>query len=218
MSIFDPLNALMKVYQTEIAHWWQYPNPNRMLVEAILIQQTNSKNVMQAIANLKTQKIFDEPYSQTWERLRQMPPQELEQAIYPSGFYRLKTKRLLNFADWLAKYRDNLQIISNFTLSKLRQELNGINGVGPETADVMILYTFKHAVFIPDNYCLRLYQQIGLLPKQITYRQAQKIFENNPAMTTDYHMAQHWHAAIDEYGKNPQKLQNSPYKKIIPEK
>lgn len=218
MSIFDPITILTQIYQSEINNWWIYPNPNRMLVEAILIQQTTSKNVMKASAQLQALGIFKAPYNQTWWRIRQLNTSELEQAIYSSGFYRIKAKRIQNFADWIIKYDCDFNQIKKLPLSQLRQELNAINGIGPETADVMILYAFEQPVFIPDTYCLRLYQQLKILPSKITYRTAQNFFEGQPDMTSDYLLAQHWHAAIDEYGKHPQKFLNSKYKKIIPEK
>lgn len=218
MSLFDPLNILVKVYQSEISGWWQYDNPNQILMEAILIQQTTSHNVEQAIKNLQAYHIFDQPYNQTWVRLQKLNKEQLEQALYPSGFYHVKAARLQSFAHWLAHYYYDLNLFKDATTIQLRQELNKIKGIGPETADVMILYVFKRPVFVPDKYCLRFYSTLNLLPPKITYLSAQKYFENQPDMTTDYQQAQQWHAALDEYGKNPQKLQKTRYKKIIPEK
>lgn len=206
MSLFDPIKPLLKVYKPEIQGWWIYPNQNRMLIEAILIQQTTSTNVAKAIKNLTKLGVLDQPYQDTWSRILNMSEDNIEKAIYPSGFFRIKTQRLLSFAEWIKSYNFDFNRIKKMGLSQLRKELNHIKGIGPETADVMILYVFNYPVFITDNYCLQYYKKLGLIESKATYKSAQKIFESQPDMTTNYKVAQHWHAAIDEHGKNPDKL------------
>jgi endonuclease-3 related protein len=141
-------------------------------VGAYLTQNTAWINVELALANLREAKIL------SVSGIRRVPLPELEQMIRPSGYFRQKAARLKLFVEFLdRKYRGSLTRMFAQTTSKLREELLRLNGIGPETADSILLYAGNHPVFVVDAYTRRMLDRHGILPHDADYEDIRQLFE-----------------------------------------
>ncbi|MFD1415540.1 endonuclease III domain-containing protein [Oceanobacillus jeddahense] len=170
--------------------WWPSTSDFQMLISAILVQRTNWKNVELALTNLGEDIKAGE--------LIQMEEAVLAEKIRPSGFYRMKAKKIKAWLHWFQKYSFHIKEVQKVDQAVLRKELLAIHGIGEETADAMMLYAFDKPGFIADNYAMRLFDRIGYcLPK--TYHafktEVEKTFPH------DLEMHQEFHALIVEHGK-----------------
>lgn len=148
--------------------WWPARTDWQIVWGAVLIQNTNRKNVDYALIDLKRATNF------LPENIRQLQPQELEQLIHSAGFYVRKAQTILNLCNYFAQYHDNLAQLRMLPAHQLRHELLGLPGIGHETADAILLYVLSKETFIVDVYARRLFQHLGLiLPK--SYDTAQKL-------------------------------------------
>ena len=146
-------------------HWWPGDSPFEIAVGAILTQNTNWTNVERAIANLKRLKLLGP------RRILRCDPAELETAIRSSGYFRQKAKRLRGFCAFLeARYRGSMARMAQAPLDTLREELLALNGIGPETADDILLYACGKPVFVVDTYTRRILSRHGLVPEKIKRR------------------------------------------------
>lgn len=188
-QIITILNRLVTHYGHQ--KWWSSDNKLADLVTMILIQQTTSKNVEKAMNNLQ-------PYL-TLEKLNELPIEDLQTFIRPAGFFKQKSSYLKNVVAWLRTYQGDFTTINQLETDVLRKELLSLKGIGPETADVILLYLFNRQVFIADQYALRLFQRLGYNEYQ-TYAQLQKVM-NPIASQVSLLTCKEWHAVIDEHGK-----------------
>jgi endonuclease-3 related protein len=188
-QIITILNRLVTHYGHQ--KWWSSDNKLADLVTMILIQQTTSKNVEKAMDNLQ-------PYL-TLEKLDELPIEDLQTFIRPAGFFKQKSSYLKNVVAWLRTYQGDFTTINQLKTDVLRKELLSLKGIGPETADVILLYLFNRQVFIADQYALRLFQRLGYNEYQ-TYAQLQKVM-NPIASQVSLLTCKEWHAVIDEHGK-----------------
>jgi len=175
--------------------WWPGETRFEIIVGAILTQNTNWANVAKAIANLKGAKCL-EP-----DTLHAMDTAELERLIRPAGYFRLKAKRLRNFTQWLLdNYQGRLDAIDAIETRRLREELLGISGIGPETADSVLLYALDRPVFVVDTYTARVAVRHGLIEPDIDYTQLQYLFESN--LEPDVRLFNEFHALVGRVGKD----------------
>lgn len=187
--------SYIELYQCLYNHygpqgWWPAASDFQMLVSAILVQRTNWKNVALALENLGE--------DITAEDIIQMDEAEFAEKIRPSGFYRMKAKKVQAWLHWFQKYDFNIEKVSRLDSTALRSELLEIYGIGEETADVMMLYAFGKAGFIADNYARRLFERIGYDIAN-TYHAFKTEVEE--AFPNDIVMHQELHALIVEHGK-----------------
>ena len=142
------------------------------MVGAILTQNTAWTNVEKAIANLKQHKMLNA------RRLLQVSDDCLGTWLRPSGYFNLKTQRLKNFCRW---YVDNggHEVLSCLETSELRGSLLSVNGVGPETADDILLYAFARPVFVIDAYTYRIFTRLGILENKLKYEALRAMFEQS---------------------------------------
>ena len=176
-------------------HWWPGETQFEIIVGAILTQNTSWTNVEKAIANLKTAGLL-EP-----DKLHALDAAELEQLIRPAGYFRLKTKRLRNFLQWLVdNYQGNLETLAAIDTRRLSEELLSISGIGPETADSILLYAFNHPVFVVDAYTARVAVRHALIEPDIDYEQLQYLFESN--LEPDVALFNEFHALLVCVGKD----------------
>ncbi len=157
----DPLT----VFQQLLDHygpqqWWPAETPFEVMVGAILTQNTTWSGVEKAIANLKRADRL------SLEGILALPQAELGELIRPSGYFNLKSKRLQNFCHW---YRDHEAQAWKMETGALRKSLLEINGVGPETADDILLYAFERPVFVVDAYTRRVFGRLGWLQGEESY-------------------------------------------------
>lgn len=188
-------HAYEVLYDSLYAHygpqgWWPAQSPLEMMVSAILVQNTNWLNVEKALVKLK-------PYLHP-QTLLDLPVNDLGQLIRSSGFYNMKAKRIIYFMEWFETYDFQLDKLKKRAHTPLRKELLSIHGIGPETADVILLYTCDHPVFIVDAYARRIFQRMGHdMPKQ--YDDFKRDVEQNVTLTTQ--QFNEYHALIVAHAK-----------------
>lgn len=176
--------------------WCKRPKTEKerqeVAIGAILTQQANWKNVELAFKNLKEAK------ADTLRKihlLTQKNKKKLAGLIRPSGFYKQKTGYLGNLARFIVRqYGGQMSQMAKEPLAKLRRELLAIKGVGPETADSILLYALDKPIFVIDEYTRRLLRR-----KKISYAILQHLFESN--LKKDYRLYQNFHALIVIEGK-----------------
>ena len=183
------LNKLVAHYGVQ--NWWEAENRIQDWVSTILIQQTTSENVEKAIKNLQ-------PYLSV-DALLEIDIKKLEELIRPAGFYRQKSQNIKELMNWYASHGANLETFKEWSTWDLRHELLTIRGVGPETADVMLLYIFERNAFIADTYAIRLFNRLGFGP-YTNYAHMHKEF-NHLTEGIPHELCKEWHACIDEHGK-----------------
>jgi len=167
-------------------HWWPGDSPFEVAVGAILTQNTNWQNVEKAIRNLKKNKLLKA------DKLYKIRQQRLASLIRPAGYYNIKAKRLKNFLDFLFhSYGGDINKMSRKNTLVLRQELLSVNGIGPETADSILLYALAKPVFVVDAYTKRILTRHGLVKEGATYEEVQDLFlgnlKQNTKLFNEYH-------------------------------
>jgi len=192
---------LLEIYQTLLGffgpqHWWPGETPFEVAVGAILTQNTSWTNVAKAIANLKAAGCLDAT------KLHELDLADLEELIRPAGYFRVKAKRLRNFIDWLCDdYRGDLKNLEGISTSRLREELLSISGIGPETADSILLYALNRPVFVVDTYTARVMVRHGLIsPEGLDYHSLQDLFMSN--LEPDVALFNEFHALLVMTGKD----------------
>ena len=154
-------------------HWWPAETSFEVIVGAYLTQNTAWTNVEQALANLRNAKVL------TVEGIRKTRLTTLEKLIRPSGYFRQKAKRLKVFVAFLDRqHGGSLEQLFAQPTEKLRQELLELNGVGPETADSILLYAGNHPVFVVDAYTRRILARHELLPEKADYEDIRRLFQS----------------------------------------
>jgi len=190
--LFKVYEKLYNMYGPQ--HWWPGDTPFEVIVGAILTQNTNWGNVEKAIANLKTEGLLSP------EGLREIHHNHLAMLIRPSGYFNIKAGRLKHFIDHLFKRCDgSLKKMFSKDLKEARRELLEVKGIGPETADSILLYAGQYPIFVIDAYTVRIFQRLGVLTEEVTYHEAQEIFMD--ALPHDVAMFNEYHALIVRLGK-----------------
>ena len=142
-------------------HWWPADSSFEIIVGAMLTQNTNWQNAEKAISRLKEKKLL-EP-----RRLYQVGLAKLAVLIKSAGYYNVKAARLKNFLKYfLDNYNGNIRRMSAQDLRVLRKELLAVKGIGPETADSILLYALDKPVFVIDAYTKRIFYRHGLIKEE----------------------------------------------------
>lgn len=169
-------------------NWWPGDTKLEIIVGAVLTQNTSWKNVERAITNMKHTGVL------SVEALRAISETELAEIIRPSGFYRQKAERLKHLVEAIHGFLNGQQTPETYDTYELRKRLLTIKGVGPETADSILLYAFDRPVFVVDSYTKRFLKNHGLYTGSEKYPDIQKFFaENLPA---DTYLFNEFHALI----------------------
>jgi len=175
-------------------HWWPGETPFEVAVGAILTQNTNWVNVQRAIGRLKAEGVLD-----SWA-LHGLDDETLANLIRPSGYFRVKTKRLKAFLEVLCGgFGGDLEQMLSGDLGQARQRLLGISGIGEETADSILLYAGKRPVFVIDAYTRRILSRHGIIEGKPTYEELQRLFMTTLPLDADLY--NQYHALIVETGK-----------------
>jgi len=170
-------------------HWWPAETQLEMVLGAILTQNTNWNNVEKALNNLKQAKALSIP------RLAALPLEDLQERIRPSGFFRQKAERIKQFIHHLERhYHGELNEMLGLGLGRARNELLGLNGIGPETADSILLYAGGLPSFVIDAYTVRLLQRLGLIAHNPGYASLYQAFM--AALPADAQLFNEFHALI----------------------
>ena len=161
-------------------HWWPAETPFEVIVGAYLTQNTSWTNVERAIDNLRRAKVL------SLEGIRNLKLSRLEQLIRPSGYFRQKAQRLKTFISFLDQnYQGSLEQMLARPTEQLRQELLSLNGVGPETADSILLYAGNHPVFVVDAYTRRILDRHSIVPVKADYDEIRQLVERSLTAIAD---------------------------------
>lgn len=202
------MHRLETIYQSLYDHfgpqsWWPGDTTLEILVGAVLTQNTNWSNVSRAIANLKQEGVL------SLEALCALPVGHLAELIRPSGYYNLKAQRLKNLLALLEEGVVDMGSLTNFfgqDLSFLREKLLLVKGIGPETADSILLYAAKKPIFVVDAYSHRFLSRHGLVAEESSYGEMQELFMTALPAETDLY--NEYHALIVCLGKEYCKKKN----------
>lgn len=160
---------------------------------AILTQNTSWKNAEQAVANLNKKEMIDA------KKITEIGSRKLAGIIKPSGYHNLKSKKLKNFCSFLCRnYDGSLKKLFQNDIKKLREELLSVNGIGPETADSIILYAARKPIFVIDAYTKRILGRMGYTEKK--YEELQRLFMGS--LPNSEKLFNEYHALLVELGKS----------------
>ena len=167
-------------------HWWPGETAFEVSVGAILTQNTNWGNVERAIGNLRNEGLLDA------EHLYRLPVGQLADLIRPAGYFNIKAKRLKNFVEFLAvNYGGRIRTMKREEASAIRDKLLSVSGIGPETADSIILYALGKPVFVIDAYTKRVLSRHSVLEHASSYADFQQLFHSslkrNAVMYNEFH-------------------------------
>jgi endonuclease III related protein len=170
-------------------YWWPGESPFEIMVGAVLTQNTNWRNVSKAIDNLRDAGFL------TYSSFQQLSIDEIASYIRPSGYYNLKAKRLKNLMNMVAeRYDGELDHFLTDTHDACRENLLSVKGVGPETADSILLYACEHPAFVIDAYTHRIFSRHQLVDEETDYEAMQEIFQSN--VVEDVKLFNEYHALI----------------------
>ena len=191
-------------------HWWPGDSPLEVCIGAILTQNTAWNNVEKAIASLKKERKL------SIKTLHEMPEARLGELIRASGYYNVKAKRLKNFILHVVEvHQGSLKKMFEADVKNLRSELLGINGIGKETADCIVLYAAEKPIFVVDAYTKRVLQRHGFVNEKASYDEIQRLFENH--LELDIKLYNDFHAQIvatgNQYCRKTPRCDECPLKK-----
>lgn len=184
------------------------------MVGAVLTQNTSWKNVSRAIENLRAADVLD-PH-----RLYALDVHELAELIRPAGYYRLKARRLRNLLELIVeRYDGSLEAMFARDLDSLREELLSVNGVGPETADSILLYAAEKPTFVVDAYTHRVLTRHGWIEPEADYHRIKDFFEEQ--VPADVALYNEFHALLVRVGnqhcRRRPKCEGCPLESLLPE-
>lgn len=196
-SFQPPRRALQRLYERLLAaygpqHWWPADSAFEVMVGAVLTQNTAWRNVERAIANLKGAGALDPA------AIAALPTADLAALIRPAGYFNVKAQRLQAFCRFL-RDQGGEAALAMLSTSELRHRLLAVHGIGPETADDMLLYAFGRPVFVVDAYTRRLLQRLGLATGAEGYEALRAGIEN--ALGSDAPTFNELHALIVHHAK-----------------
>ncbi len=175
-------------------YWWPGETPVEISIGAILTQNTNWENVEKAIRNLKTKNILN------IKKLHKTSSSELAKLIKPSGYYNIKTKRLKAFVNFVMDtYGGNIKHMRDEDTLNLRNTLLSISGIGPETADSILLYALNKPVFVIDAYTKRVLSRHNIMDHSRSYDEFQEFFHKHLEINTQLFNV--YHALFVKVGK-----------------
>ncbi len=190
-------NKILAIYNSLFAafgeqHWWPSDSPLETCIGAILTQNTNWGNVEKAIVNLKKEKLI------SIKALHEIEEDKLAELIRPSGYFNIKSKRLKSFISFISEnYGGSLQRF--FAEENVREILLEVKGIGPETADSILLYAGDIPTFVIDAYTKRIFSRLGLCAEDISYGDLQKLFIKH--LPTESQIYNEYHGLIVRLAK-----------------
>ena len=193
-----PDGVLHEVYERLHAafgpqRWWPGDSPTEVAIGAVLTQNTAWTNVEKAIIALKQRGCLD------FARIRGLDEDDLADIIRSAGTFRIKARRLRALADWVHRRGGTIEAALKGETARVRKSLLGVDGIGPETADAILLYAGGHAVFVVDAYTRRVLRRHGLLGGDDSYADVQGMFAG--ALPRDAVMFNEYHALLVAVGK-----------------
>ncbi len=190
---------LLKIYKKLFKsfgqqYWWPGETTLEILIGAILTQNTSWNNVEKAINNLKKNKLL------TFPTLQKISTKRLAQLIRPSGYFNIKAQRLKELIKFIhTQYNGNLLAMQKQNIVLLRQQLLKVKGIGPETADSILLYAFNKPIFVIDAYTKRIFSRHNIIRDDMPYHDIQNLFMKN--LPNKIQLFNEYHALIVRLGK-----------------
>ena len=176
-------------------HWWPGQSPFEVMVGAVLTQNTNWKNVEKAIGNLRRADLL-EPRA-----LYNVPAEELEELIQPAGYFRVKARRLRSLLEFLVEWYDgSLDAMFQTEPAELRRQLLDVHGIGPETADSILLYAGDLPSFVVDAYTGRVFMRHGWIDFEADYHRLQDYIQSE--LPREAPLYNEYHALLVRLGKD----------------
>lgn len=169
--------------------WWPGETPFETMIGAVLAQNTSWLNVTKAIINLKTAGML------RYETICLCSVDEIAQYIRPAGYYNLKAQRLRNLLEMIeGDYNGNVEQFLHDDLAVARERLLSVKGIGPETADSILLYACGHPIFVVDMYTHRVFSRHNLVDEETDYHTMQAVFMNH--LPHDRELFNEFHALV----------------------
>lgn len=208
MSTYGRRRTLLEKYYAALfehfgpSGWWPAKTPFEVALGAILTQNTAWPNVESAL------KALDAATGLIPDAIAALPLAELENCIRPAGFFRQKSRKIHNFFSLLEEYGGlgngeadaELSCFESLATDDLREKLLSVSGIGPETADCILLYALNRPYFVVDAYTRRLFSRHGLVPEAVDYAELQDFFMD--ALPHDTALFNEYHALIVRCGKD----------------
>jgi endonuclease-3 related protein len=190
LELYEPLFA---AYGPQ--GWWPGDqDPFVVVAGAILTQTTAWANVERALANLRECGFLSS------EALLAAPEEEIARVIHPAGYFNAKARKLKAFAETLhARFDDRMERLFALPVAELREALLAVHGIGPETADDIILYAARKPVFVVDAYTRRILARLGIRPRKDDYAGWQALFMD--ALPPDVALFNEYHALLVRHAK-----------------
>lgn len=195
MGVLQQLQTVYEqlLHQYGDRHWWPAESPEEVIIGAILVQNVAWSNVEKAIAKLRVARLLD------FQAMLDADPSVLEDTIRSTRFYRSKAAKLVAFGEHLkTRYQFDLNRFFEQPAEELRDELLGIHGVGPETADDIVLYAAGKRTFVIDTYTKRVFGRIGMIEADTSYEDMRQWFLRH--LPDDVSLFNQYHALIDAHG------------------
>jgi endonuclease III related protein len=194
-----PEKKLVRIYDALYTsfgpqYWWPGETQFEVAVGAILTQNTNWGNVEKAIKNLKAKRLLRP------SALHNLLHENLAELLRPAGYFNIKAKRLKNFVWFLMEnYQGSMKLMKKEPLQAIRNKLLEVNGIGPETADSIILYALEKPVFVIDAYTKRVLSRHNILGVDESYGFYQDLFHSN--LKKNIRLFNEYHALIVKLAK-----------------
>jgi endonuclease-3 related protein len=173
--------------------WWPGENAFEVMVGAILTQNTNWRNVEKAIQQMKKRGVL------SLQEIRRLKKSQLATLVRSSGYYRIKAERLKAFVNFLFENYGNIKTMRKEELEPLREKLLRVKGIGPETADSILLYGLKKPIFVVDAYTKRILSRHGIVSEKADYEEIQNLFMQH--LPRDEKLFNEYHALLVHVGK-----------------
>jgi len=190
---------LMSIYSLMLNHfgnlnWWPGETDFEIIIGAILTQNTSWTNVEKSISLIKGKGLMNP------KALYDLPTDELAQLVRSSGYFNQKAKKIKRFLSFFHDlYEFHMDKMKSVPAGSMREQLLAINGIGPETADSIMLYALSKPVFVVDAYTKRIFSRHGFFSQNTSYHDVQDFFESN--LDKDIQLFNEYHALIVNTGK-----------------
>lgn len=176
-------------------HWWPGDSPFEVMVGAVLTQAVSWNNAARAVNNLKAAELL------SVEGMLAIPRTELAELIRPALYHGQKARKLQELMGFISgHYEGSLEKMFRAEFETLRTQLLSVWGIGPETADSILLYAGEYPVFVVDAYTIRIFSRIGLISEKTKYREMQLFLHNN--CRKEVYFYNEYHALLVNLGKD----------------
>ena len=197
MPLVAETGTLKAIYQSLLCsygpqNWWPGESPFEIIVGAVLTQNTAWINVERAILNLKAGGVLE------LNRMLSLDEPRLAELIRPAGYFNVKSRRLMNLCRFISN-RGGVNALDTLETGLLRRELLTVNGVGPETADDILLYAYHRPVFVIDAYTRRIFSRLGLISGDESYETLRLGFQQ--ALGLNVRIFKEYHGLIVHHAK-----------------